>query len=66
MKGTTKDPQEPTKTDYNLADEYEKVTCREELMMYRKLKNEQKERKPKLYANIFLEAVNRNKKVVRN
>jgi hypothetical protein len=53
MKGTIEEPQEPSKADFDLTDKYNKVTYLEELKMYRKLKHEQKEKKPKLYATII-------------
>jgi hypothetical protein len=45
LKGKIEEPKEPLKTDYSLADKYEKVTYLEELKTYRKLKNKQKEKK---------------------
>jgi hypothetical protein len=53
LKGKIEDPVEPGKADFDLKDEYDKVAYLEELKLYRKLKNEQKERKPKLYATIL-------------
>jgi hypothetical protein len=53
MKGKIEEPKEPSKSDFDLTDEYDKVTYLEELKLHRKLKNEQKERKPKLYAMIL-------------
>ncbi len=54
--------------DYDLTHEFDKLNYLKELKTYRKLKNDQKEKKPKLYATILkylseesLKAVNRVK-----
>jgi hypothetical protein len=49
LKGKIEEPVEPDKADFDLSDEYDKVAYLEELKLFRKLKNEQKERKSKLY-----------------
>jgi hypothetical protein len=66
LKGVIEEPKEPNKVLYDLDDEYEKLDYMEEMKTYRKLRNEQKEKKPKLYATILkylseesLEAVKR-------
>jgi len=53
LKGKIENPVEPDKADFDLNDEYDKVAYLEELKLYRKLKSEQKEKKPKLYATIL-------------
>jgi hypothetical protein len=68
LKGKIEEPEEPNRTLYDLDNEYEKLDYLEELKTYRKLKNDQREKKPKLYATILkylskesLEAVKRTK-----
>jgi hypothetical protein len=53
LKGIIEDPVESDKAGFDLKDKYDKVAYLEELKLYRKLKSEQKEKKPKLYATIL-------------
>jgi hypothetical protein len=53
LKGKIEDLVEPDEADFDLKDEFDKVAYLEELKLYRKLKNEQKERNPKIYATIL-------------
>jgi hypothetical protein len=68
LKGEIEEPEEPNRALYDLDNEYEKLDYLEELKTYQKLKNDQREKKPKLYATILkylskesLEAVKRTK-----
>jgi hypothetical protein len=68
LKGKIEEPEELNRTLYDLDNEYEKLDYLEELKTYRKLKNDQREKKPKLYATTLkylseesLEAVKRTK-----
>jgi hypothetical protein len=53
LKGKIKEPEEPNRTLYDLDDEYENFDYLEEMKTYQKLKNDQREKKPKLYATIL-------------
>jgi hypothetical protein len=65
LKGKIENPVEPDKEDFDLNDEFDKVAYLEELKLYRKLKNKQKEKKPKLYATILKYLSEKSLEVVR-
>jgi hypothetical protein len=53
LKGEIEEPKEPNRVLFDLDNEYEKLDYLEEMKTYRKIRNDQREKKPKLYATIL-------------